>query len=483
MLPQSASRVRTGTYDGLSPRRLVVLALLASALVNSGCGVVVRGVQKGVSGFRNSEVFHQGRHGQLTEEEMGWAKIAWSYFTANRDFGTGLVASVKGQQRASMWHVADYLAAMVVARELEMIDRDEFDARLSSVLHFLNTMPLFDRSVPNLFYDIKTGRMVGYDGQEQELGWSAIDIGRLLLWLANVAERYPIYSEYIHKVVARWSFCDVLDDCGSLFSGTKILGQVELAQEGRLGYEEYAAQGFQIWGFDTSQASKLEPSRVVTVQGLDLLHDGRDPRETGAYAPILTLPYMLSGLELNWDEVGDTTSGDSRHTNPELAELAQKVYDVQEMRYEQQGIFTARTDHPMSRAPYFVYDSIFAAGYPWNTIASNGESHLDKALVSTRAVFPMWALFRTPYSGRLLEVICPLYDPKGGFFEGRREMTGGRDTATSATTNAVILESLLYKVQGKLFRGRESGYLDFLLRDEFTHQGRCFPREREVCEL
>ena len=456
------------------------MLLLCSTSLQA-CGVVVRGIRSGVDNFRNSERFHQGRHGALTEQELDWARIAWAYFDANYNPETGLVNALDGVPTTSMWQVGDTLAALYVAFELDFLSREQFDERISTLLSFLNTMPLFDGQLPNRYYHTKTEEMTNFRNEPQAVGWSAIDIGRLLIWLAIVAERYPQYTEYIHKVILRWSFCDIVDDCGSLYGGNRVDDRLELVQEGRLGYEEYAAMGFRAWGFNTRRASLLEPADRIPIYGIEVLHDGRDPRETGTFAPVVSLPFLLLGMEFNWDRAEDRSSRDSEHTDPRLAEQADRVYQVQEERYRREGIFTARTDHPLAAPPYFVYDSIFAAGYPWNTIADTGEVVPAAALVATRAVFPMWALYRRPYTATLLEVICPILDPRRGFYEGRRERTGGWETVLSATTNAMVLQALLYKQEGKLYRGTRTGHLQLLLADEFRRPQKCYPADREGC--
>ncbi len=454
------------------------LAVLALCCLWS-CGLAVQGVKKGVSGLRQSSLFHQGRFGPLSEEELEWAKIAWRYFENNHSEKTGLVNVMDRYSSTTMWCTGDYLAAMSSARQLGLIDKREFDRRLSSLLGFLNRMPLFQGRTPNRFYDTETGSMVGYDRQPGEAGWSAIDIGRLLVWLAAVSNRYPEYAEYIQRAILRWNFCDLLDCRGSLFGGSLVDGEVRLIQEGRLGYEEYAAHGFQAWGFDTAQASELAPYSTVRVQGVDLLHDSRDPRESGSFAPLVTLPFVLLGMEFNWDRVEGGGRLDSRHSAPELARLAEGIYKAQERRYEEERIHTARTDHPVSQPPFFVYDSLFAAGYPWNTMGESGESLPQLALVSTRAAFGLWSLWKTSYTDHLLEVVCALHDPSRGWYEGRYERTGAYDESISCSTNAVILEVLLYKKVGKLYRDpREERFLDVLLGDPFTHPGACFPDQR-----
>ena len=455
--------------------------LVCLTLLGTACGVAVQEAHKGMTAIQNSKLFHQGQHGELSEQEREWVAVAWKYFENNANVKTGFVNTVDKVPSGSMWQVADYMAALITVRELEVLDPKEFDQRMSTLLHSLNTMQLFFGQLPNKVYNTESGQMVNYANQPEEIGWSAIDIGRLLIWLRIARERYPKFAEYIDKVVLRWNFCEVLDDEGVLYGAAKVHDQLQKYQEGRLGYEEYAALGYQAWGFDTFQASQIEPYHLTTVHGIDIAHDDRDPRSHGGtYAPIVSLPYILSGLEFNWDQVDDEWSPDSIHTDKLMAHLAEQIYLVQAARYANEKIFTARTDHQLSTPPFFVYDSIFAAGYAWNTISDSGEEHAENALVSTRAAFGLWGLWKTPYTAKLLTVVDQLCNPARGWLEGRFEKTGGYEDIITGTTNVIVLEALLYKKIGKLYRlAQENSHYQIVLGDEFTHPGKCFPAERQ----
>ena len=182
------------------------------------------------------------------------------------------------------------------------------------------------------------------------------------------------------------------------------------------------------------------------------------------------------GIEFNWDAV------DSRHSaanDRPLARMAQSIYGVQEARYRKEHILTARTDHPLGRAPHFVYDTIFLAGYSWNTVTADGTFVPHEALVSTRAAFGMWALWKTDYTQTLMRTARLLNDPAKGWFEGRFEKTGGPEPTLSGTTNAVVLEALLFMKTGKLFRPTSAnGYYLLALRSEFSGPQTCLPQRR-----
>jgi hypothetical protein len=129
-----------------------------------------------------------------------------------------------------------------------------------------------------------------------------------------------------------------------------------------------------------------------------------------------------------------------------------------------------------------VLDSVFAAGYPWNTIGSDGKEYEQLALVSTRAVFAMEALWPGEYTKRLLQDVQWLYDPDRGWYEGRYEQGGGPLANITLTTNAAILETLLFKAKGPLYRGQpRMGLWEARTNDVFSRAKRCTPAERGSC--
>jgi hypothetical protein len=135
----------------------------------------------------------------LTEEELAWAQAAWAYFTSTGDAPPaegapprpGLVPARAGAPIASAWSMGDQVAAIVLAHRLGLIDDRELDQRLTRLLAYLNNMPLAFGELPNRFYSTDTGAMLGEDFAEGQAGWSAVDTGRLLIWLRIAADRTP----------------------------------------------------------------------------------------------------------------------------------------------------------------------------------------------------------------------------------------------------------------------------------------------------
>ncbi|MGF1730024.1 DUF3131 domain-containing protein [Photobacterium kasasachensis] len=450
-------------------------ALIVCSLVSlASCGVVYQGVQDGMTTINGSQLIRQGRYGELSELELQWAETAWKYIENNTNLNTGLVNSIDNYPTLNLSALADYLVALMAAREFNFITSKEHDERLSLVISFLAEMPLGPTGVPNKVYSTSSAKKVDYANQPNDIGWSSIDIGRLLIVLAMTKQRNPEFSEYIDKAVLRWNFCELVTKDGELFGGDIQDGRVQRYKEGRLGQEEYTAYGYLDWQVVPEKAMKLEPYEVVTINGIDLLFDGRDPRYYDVLRPVYSTPYLLLGLEFNWDKVDDTRSSDAEHSNEVLSAMADSVYRLQESRWEVDRIYTARGEHVVTGEPYHVYDSLYALGTPWITVAEDGSSHDELALVSTRVAFQMWVLWKTDYTERLITLVKELYDPERGWYEGRYELNSAYEKTITLQTNAGVMEALLYKANGKLYQPRrEREYRDVQFDSRFYHPGKC----------
>ncbi|GAA4904046.1 DUF3131 domain-containing protein [Ferrimonas pelagia] len=459
-----------------SAYRHATIAALVASLTLSGCGLISDGATQAYDKVANGSWFWQGRHGALTEEELEWASIAWQYIDQNTDPKTGLVGGVNGYPTATMGNVAEYLASLHVAYQLGLVDHLAFDGRLSAVLHFLNTMDLFDNRVPNRVYHTQTTDMVNYANEPGEIGWSGLEVGRLLIWLNVFKRYYPPYGEYIDKALLRWDFCALLTPDGEIQSGYRQDNTIQITQDGRLGYEEYAAYGYSLWGFNPMKADVLEPYQVFYIYGMPVLVDGRDPRVDGVPNPLVSTPFFDMGLEFNWDRWDDVSSGDKTHTRLDLARQSEQLYRIQEARWRQDAIHTARAEHILSGSPWFLYDAIWAQGSLFASQTDEGDFYDNKALLSVKAAFLMWALWDTEYTDELMSLISPLHDPEKGWFEGRFEQSAGYEMALSLPTNATVLKALLYKQQGKLLGAPySSARLEVVRANEFELPGKCHP--------
>lgn len=379
----------------------------------------------------------------LTAQEQQWARIAWAYFERNTDAATGLSGSVDGFGGGTLWDMGSSLLALLAARELQLLDEQAFDDRLAKALGSLQRLPLHADALPNKSYDVRTLAMTDYANQPSPagIGWSAIDIGRLLVPLNVIAWHHPRHTPAARAVIARWNTAQLARDgvlWGMEAGGN---GAPQLVQEGRLGYEQYAARTFYLMGLDVEGALDWRPQLgFVDVGGVQVPVDRRDPRQFGAQNPVVSEPYVLTGLEF----------GFTRNAR----ELAWRVYRAQEARFRSTGVLTAVTEDHVDRAPFFVYNSVHNGGRAWATVTEKGEDAAALRTLSTKAAFAWHALLRTEYTQRLLDAVAPLHDPAKGWQAGRYEEGGRANTSITANTNAVVLESLAYITRGPFLRHR-----------------------------
>lgn len=392
------------------------------------------------------------RSGELTGREMAMARTAWRYFERNTQ-STGMANAVEGYPSTTMWDTGAGLAAIVAARELGLIPPNAADQRLARLLESLGRLELFRDEMPNKVYNTLSLAKANYANQPGEIGFSALDIGRLLIWLRIVKERYPQHADAVDRAVLRWKFDRIVSPGGDLYGATvDPRGRTVYLQEGRLGYEEYAARGFELWGLRTASAARAEPMSTVMIHCVPVPHDGRDPRRWQQNDYVVAESYVLDGLEFNWDQTLDRDGDDRRHTHPFMAGFAHRVYQAQENRFQATGVLTARSEHQLDDEPHFVYDTVYTNGRPWNTITERGQSVPQFAAVSTKAALGMWALWQSPYTDRLFAATADLREPERGFHEGLLENGKGPIRAFTANNNGIILEALLYKAQGKLLK-------------------------------
>lgn len=451
-------------------RRLLCVAALAAAV--SGCGIAGRAVlpslrnagPSSAAGCRPSPDVVT-----LIGDERLWADVAWRYLDANVTPATGIVAATAGRPIATMWDVSDQIAATYAAHELGLIDSCAFDLRFGRIVGFLNSLPLVDDIAPNRWYRTTDMTMVDGAGQPAVIGWSALDLGRLLGWLRAVEIRHPMWSEYIGRAVARWNYCPIVGATGSLSSGVHTGPDANTSTSDLgLGYEEYAAAGFAAWGFDVARALQVEPAEAVVVEGISLRRDQRDRQSSNVVAPLTTTPFAAFEMEF-----GDTAASWTPYRT-----LGRAVAQTQYRRLQNAYTLTARSSRPLARAPWFVHDSVWAEGYGWNTVDATGAPAAGLALVSTAAAFELWAVYPDEAADRVLASILALKDPQRGWYAGRFERTGASDETLALRTNAAVLQALLFRHAGVLNRQRDQpSWFDQNRRDEFFRPGRCLPGE------
>ncbi len=374
----------------------------------------------------------------LTPEEQVYARAAWQYFVKNYQPATGFTNSTGGYPSGTLWDMGNYLMALNSVRWLNLIDQADFDARLNKFLTTLSNLKLFEDALPNKVYNAATGQIVDYGNNpiERGIGWSALDLGRLLAAFHVIRTCHPQYNDWLKGIVTKWQVARSLKD-GQLFGATVLPdNKTLLVQEGRLGYEEYSARGYELWGFQAPKAISLEPFKFVEINGVQIPVDTRDFKSSNANNYVVSESYILDGIEFG-------LQGD-------LADYAARVLDVQKRRYDATGQLTAVSEDNIDQAPYFLYNTVYANGEAWATITDTNQPYPQLRSISTKAAFGWRYLFPdNTYAQKVFDAVKDLRHPDGsGYYGGIYEESKQPNKALTGNTNGLILEILYYKARG-----------------------------------
>jgi len=390
--------------------------------------------------IKNDTVIALAKRREITAEELEWAKIAWKYFENNTIEKTGMVNSVNQYNASTLWDTSSYMMGLISAQRLEIITNSDFEQRMKTLLGSLAKLPLYEGRLPNKSYNTISLKMVDYKNRvtSQGIGWSAIDIGRVMVPINVLVWNYPEFTAEVQAVIRRWDLDAMVKD-GNLYGALRENDKTQYLQEGRLGYEEYAAKSMQLMGYDVAEALDYQSwLKFVKIYDINVATDSRRPEEFTAHNYVVSEPYILDGLEFGWDQVSQ--------------QFSNRVYAVQEARYKNTGILTAVSEDNIDVAPYFVYNTVFTGGKAWNTITESGDDASEFKSLSTKAAFGWHALYETEYTAKLIETASKLYDADKGWYSGLYEKTGLPNKALTANTNGIILESLAYKALGPLLK-------------------------------
>ena len=404
------------------------------ALLCLAIGSIGFGVERALTWQETSVLPSVTRHTRpLDSEERQLAKNAWKYFETNR-LKSGLVSSAANFPATTMWDAASQLAGMTAAREFDFLSAAEFDRQMAQTLDALAKLPLYKNELPNKAYNAETLQPVNYGklDKTEEIGFSAIDLGRLALWLDIVAHRYPQHAKACKQVTAKWKLTRLANN-GSLMGVHLKNGKEEWNQEGRLGYEQYAAYGLKKLGIVAPNALNPKANeRNVDVLGIQIPADTR-----ATYHNYVTSePYVLDGLETGFKALP--------------VDYAGRVLLAQARRAQATGHFTAWSEDNLDREPWFVYNNIHVDGKNWKTLTPAGKDGDKFRTSSTKTAVSWQMLFRNRYTERNYKGLRWLADPARGVFGGVYEENQEINRSLTLNTNGQILQALLYAKIGSI---------------------------------
>jgi hypothetical protein len=366
------------------------------------------------------------------------ARIAWAFADRNYQPATGLSRAHDTYQYVTLWDIASGLAATHSAHELGFISDAIYNQRIQRTLSTLASADLFDNAAFNRSYDSKTGKMIDRKQRisSRGYGWSVTDIGRLLTWLRILAVNQPQFATQATSIVKRLDMSRLIKD-GYLRSEdlSPATGALHPYQEGRIGYEQYAAAGLALWGYRAENALDARLNAVpASVLGVSIVADKRGDER------ITSEPYIMMGMETGW-------------YSPELRQQAWRVLAAQEARYKATGILTMVSEDALPDPPYyFYYYDVYRQGRSFVVDGPIGGPFVENPRwISSKAAFAWHALLPSPYTLAVLQAVqgsgLPGRGWGAGVYEGSLRPTGD----ASLNTAALILEAAVYNLRGHPF--------------------------------
>jgi hypothetical protein len=359
-----------------------------------------------------------------------WALIERSYYPA-----TGFASAQPTFPYPTAWDIASTLAAYYSARGLGYLSEDEYRRRAGKLLQTLKTVRLFEGVAYGRNYDARNGELVGATQKPDPngTGYSAIDLGRMLVVLAVVAKQDPQLADAARAVATRIDAARVIRD-GFMWGSERNskTNKQENYQEGRIGYEQYAAAGFNLWNMNANAAANARASMTQsTVLGIPIAGDKR------GLDRLTSEPFILHGLELGWD--------------PTMREIALQTLSAQAARYVQTGQITIASEDAINRAPYyFYYFCVYCSGKAFSVNVHSPTIMLtEPRWISTKGAFGWYALVPSKYTWQALQAVKPAFNPQRGWASGVFEDSKKSTATYSLNTAATILEAALYRKTGK----------------------------------
>jgi hypothetical protein len=360
------------------------------------------------------------------------ARAAWTY--VNKEItSAGFVGATRNYQYLTVWDMASTLASAYSARELGYIGDDAYKTFVNRTLTSMEKLALYDNAAFNRMYSATTGAMVDNNAKVSKVGggWSALDHGRLLVWLKIIGNSDPQFGQRTQALINRLDMSRIVRD--GYMQGEEITktGQHRAYQEGRVGYEQYAAEGFALWGAKVDQAIDFAVNaKPVVVNGATIVTDTRG-------GDVMTSePFVMMGLELGWK-------------NATWKNLGLAVLAAQEARFRQTGIVTMVSEDAIPVPPaYFYYYLLYRDGKPF-VVSTVGGAVSDEypRWVSAKAAFGYHALVPSDYTWRALQTVKYGSGADGwtaGVFEGTKNAT----RTYNLNTAAIVMESAAYMKRG-----------------------------------
>ncbi len=319
---------------------------------------------------------------------------------------------------------------MVAAEQLHIVTAAEGDERIAAALFTLGQLPLNAQGLPAAQYHADTLQILGNPDS------SAIGMGRLLTALQTLLWRYPQHAAAVRDLFNQWRVGALISNSPASQAAAPLHHWALAADEPRdsFGYRLYASHTLRLIDSAAGLAVTNPPQgqQMIDIDGIMVPDEGlRTP--WGRQPSLISLPYLLTGLELGFDA--------------QSAEIAWRIMQIQQRRH------SLRVSKPPISTDYAEpapdYASALADRQPQSAFAPRSAAPEQTAITSTRTAFAWYALFRNSWSEALRQQVQTLQVPGRGWQRGFNLSRSVNDVI-AGDTNAIVLESLAYISRGQM---------------------------------
>lgn len=366
---------------------------------------------------------------ELTFDEAIWARVAWQYYVNNTQ-PNGLANAYDGEPWFSLWSIGSYLFAVAAAKQLNILTTDEFDERVAAALFTLGQLPLNPQGLPAAYYHADTLKMLGKPDS------SAIGMGRLLNALQTLLWHYPQHAAAVRDLFNQWKVGALIETSTTSQATVALHRWTLTTNEPRnsFGYRLYASHTLRLIDSTAGLAVTNPPEKqqMIDIDGIMVPDEGlRTP--WGRQPSLISLPYLLTGLELGFDA--------------QSAEIAWRIMQIQRRRSRLPVSKPPISTDYAEPAPDYVND--LPDRQPLQNSALRDATPEQTAITSTRSAFAWYALFRNSWSEALRQQVQRLQVPGKGWQRGLN-LNNSVNDVVDADTNAIVLESLAYIAHGQM---------------------------------
>jgi len=368
------------------------------------------------------------------EQLVNDARSAWQFFETTANTTTGLSPGSVDYYEAipshypfvTLWDVASHLLACFSARSLGIIERDDYVAKVSTILEHIP-----DTLQNGLRLPFST---ISVDGKNPHTtGFDASDFGRLLVAF-RVLENAEPGSWNLSGKIAGWDIADTIKSGKLHYLDRGILRPLEDSN-----YVHYAVQAYALWGFIANAAYAIPANSVAFDTRMHILESASMRGLIG------TEPHGLEGVELG-------LSAESRI-------IFDALFSAEMAEYRRHGKFTCVSEGALDRFPWFTYQGYqIGAVEPWQVKTketspayTSSRFASEMALINTKGAYLSAALRPETYSRDLLSYVRGRAKSSNPGFSSGIFRNSGKATQnyTDLNTNAVILESVAYILNGR----------------------------------